>query len=140
MEIKSNRVTLIVAFVIGIGLTAMPSNAQQGTFNLPVQAHWGNAVLQPGEHTVKIPLPMGQTLVYLGGGGATQIAMPLTTESVDNPGRTYIRLSRINGEYYVDEYQSASGKKFFFHKPKANRGANSGAEESESTLVSVAGN
>ncbi len=143
MERKLNRVARITAFALGIGLTSMQLSAEQGRFNLPVQAHWGKAILQPGEHTVQIPLPLGQTIVYLGGGGgAAQMAIPLTTGNTAGADRgSFLHLSKVNGEYYVDEYQSGvSGKNFIFSKPKAVRSAGSGAEDSEATLVSVADN
>ncbi len=139
MERKLNRVARITSFALGIGLTAMQLSAQQGTFNLPVQAHWGNAVLQPGEHTVQVPLPLGQTIVYLQGGGTAQMAVPLTTENAAGANRSFLRLSKVNGEYYVDEYQSGvSGKRFIFAKPKATRSTSSG-KDTEATLVSVTG-
>ncbi len=140
MKRKSNRIFVFTALAIGIGLTAMQANAEQGTFNLPFQAHWGQAVLQPGEYSLQIPLPMGTTLIYLHSGDATEIAMPMSTEFVNNPDRSYLHLSKVNGEYYVDEFQSASGKKFLFHKPRMNRSAGSGADEEGAALVSVAGN
>ncbi len=142
MERKLNRVARITAFALGIGLTAIQLSAEQGKFNLPVQAHWGHALLQPGEHTVQVPLPLGQTIVYLGGGGSAQMAVPLTTSNTVGADRSsFLHLSKVNGEYYVDEYQSGlSGKRFIFPKPKATRSASSGAEDSESTLVSVAAN
>lgn len=141
MERKLNRLTRITAFALGIGLTAMQLSAEQGTFNLPVQAHWGNAVLQPGEHTLQVPLPLGQTIVYLRGGGAAQMAIPLTTENTADSNRSYLHLSKVGGEYYVDAYQSGvSGRRFIFAKPKATRSASSGAEGTEATLVSVAEN
>ena len=141
MERKSNHAAYVTAFTLGIGLMAMQANAQQGTFNLPVQAHWGNAVLQPGEHRVQVPLPLGQTVVYLRTGERTQMTVPLTTESIAGSSRSYLHLSKVNGEYYVDAYQAGiSGQRFIFPKPKAAHNADSGAEDTESTLVSVAGN
>src|SRR5690242_19329173 len=98
-------------------------SAQQGTFKLPVTAHWGNAVLEPGEHTVRVPLTgSGQRLVYLQSDKDTQMTVPLTSEPLTRPGRSYLHLVKINGAYYVDAYQSdVNGAKFFFPKPKPNR-------------------
>ncbi|HEX4166812.1 MAG TPA: hypothetical protein VHZ55_15205 [Bryobacteraceae bacterium] len=137
MERKSNRTAFVSALAIGIGLTAMQANAQQGTFNLPVQAHWGTAVLQPGKHTVQVPLPLGQTIVYLGSGLTHQLTVPLTIENNIASTRSYLRLTKVNGEYYVDEYVCGpSNKKFFFPKPKEPR---HGAKDEEATLVTVTG-
>jgi hypothetical protein len=131
----------VTALAAAVGLGALQMSAQQGTFNLPVAAHWGNAVLQPGEHSVRIPIaPSGQKLVYLLSDRNTQMTVPLSSEPLTQSGRSYLHLVKINGTYYVDAYQSEiNGAKFFFPKPKANRTAGPIAEE-ESTIISVASN
>lgn len=138
MQAKTNRMARISVIAIGLGLTALTLNAQQGNFNLPVPAHWGPAVLQPGEHTVRVPAKIGQTLISLGTNGDTQMAMPLTAELIPQSNRNYLHLVKINGQYYVDVYQSGmTGKRYIFPKPKAPHG-NSATEE-EATLISVTG-
>jgi hypothetical protein len=140
MQAKTNRIARASALIIGVGLTALTLNAQQGEFHLPVQAHWGPAVLQPGEHTVRVPYSMGQTLVSLSSNGDTQMAMPMTAELIPQSNRNYLRLVKVNGQYYVDFYQSGmTGKRYIFPKPKAAQNGKSGAEESEATLIRVTG-
>ncbi len=139
MQARTNRMARVSALIIGVGLTALTLNAQQGEFNLPVQAHWGPAVLQPGQHTVRVPYTMGQTLVSLSTNGDTQMAMPLTAELIPQSNRNYLHLVKINGQYYVNVFQSGlTGKRYIFAKPKAAQG-NSGTEESEATLIHVTG-
>jgi hypothetical protein len=139
MQLKTNRMARISGLIIGVGLTALTLNAQQGEFKLPVQAHWGAAILQPGEHTVRIPSIMGQTLLALSSDGDIQLAMPLTAELIPQSKRNYLRLVKINDQYYVDVYQSGmTGKRYIFPKPKVTQG-HSGAEESEATLIRVTG-
>jgi hypothetical protein len=137
VQSKTNRVIRVAAIAAALGLTALQVSAQQGTFNLPVEAHWGRAVLEPGQHRVSIPTATGQKLVYLQGNKTTQMSIPLTTQpSQEN--RSYIHLVKINGAYYVDAYQSEfSGSKYFFSKPKPNRTAGPAVDE-ESTIISVA--
>jgi hypothetical protein len=139
MQAKANRMARVSGLIIAVGLTALTVNAQQGNFNLPVEAHWGAAVLQPGEHTVRIPSKIGQTLVSLSSNGDTQMAMPLTAELIPQSNRNYLHLVKINGQYYVDVYQSGiTGKRYIFPKPKATH-RSSGTDESEATLIRVTG-
>jgi len=137
MDRNVNRLSLMSALAVGIALlTAAPSNAQQGKFNLPVSAHWGPVLLEPGEHSVQIPQPVGQTLVYLTDGKSTQVTVPLTTEPTWS-NKNCLHLAKINGEYYVESFESGSnGKKFIFPKPKSLRSASAGARD-EVTLISV---
>ncbi len=143
MKSKPNRALRISLFALAIGVTAMQANAQQGTFDLPVSAHWGTAVLAPGKHTVRVPIPMGQTYIYLesSGGSNTQIAVPTTIERTSNENRSYLHLTKVNGQYYVDEYRlGASGSNFFFPRPKAIRDPNGNVKAEEAKLINVDGN
>jgi hypothetical protein len=134
---KSNRVIRLFAFAIGLSVTAMHLSAQQGTFKLPVRAHWGTAVLEPGEHKVLAPLALGQPILYLYSDHSRQMTLPMVTAIVSTE-RSYLHLTRINGEYYVDAYQSAAnGKRYSFAKPKSERKTDSGPDATDSTLVSV---
>ena len=138
MQARTNRMARFSIIAIGLGLTALTLNAQQGDFNLPVQAHWGPAVLQPGEHTVRVPYKTGQALVSLTTNGDTQMAMPLTAELIPQSNRNYLHLVKINGQYYVDVFQSGmTGKRYIFPKPKTGHGHS--APEEEAALISVTG-
>ena len=141
MERKLHRVAYIAALAIGIGISATQVYAEQGTFNLPVRAHWGQAILEPGQHSVSVPLPISERIVYLRSGAArtTQMTVPVSTEAADSE-RNYLHLSKINGEYYVDYYQSGvTGHRFIFSKPKTNGSENPEPAADEATLVTVTG-
>ena len=134
-----SKLTRIAAIAAGLGLTATLANAQKGTFNLPVRAHWGNVVLDPGEHSVRTPIPIGQTLVYLTSDEGTKVTVPIIVERTNGSDRSYLRLARIGGEYYVEEFRSGpDGITYVFPKPKNAREINSGAEESDAGTISVA--
>ncbi len=140
MERKWNRVAVLSTFAFGMGLTAMQANAQQGTFNLPVQAHWGTAVLEPGEHRIRMPIPLGQRYFYVRGGEGTQVTVPLSTEILRGSNKSFLHLSRVNGEYYVDAYQSGvSGQRFTFSTPKAVGGKAHKPSDQEAKLITVTG-
>jgi hypothetical protein len=140
MQAKTNRMARASVLIIGVGLTALTLNAQQGEFTLPVQAHWGAAILEPGQHTVRVPQKIGQTLVSLSSSADTQMAIPLTAELIPQSSRNYLHLVKVNGQYYVDVYQSGvTGKRYIFPKPKAAQNGKFGEAESEATLIRVTG-
>lgn len=139
MESKTKRVVQMAVLSVGLGLTAVSLNAQQGSFDLPVGAHWGTAVLEPGEYSLKIPISNGQTILYLGSNEDTKMTIPLTTERVKESKRSYLHIVKVDGEYYVDTFESGlTGKRFIFPKAKSTHRA-SPAEETEAMLVSVKG-
>jgi hypothetical protein len=138
MQEFTNRVVRIAAVAAGLGLTSITAMAQQGSFTLPVPAHWGKAVLQPGEHIVNVPFSPGHTTINLVTNGETQMTMPLYTEMKSEPDHAYIHLSKIDGQYYVDAYQSANGQRYVFAKPKSTK-ANATVEEAEARVINVAG-
>ncbi len=138
MKTNTNRIARMTAFAIGLGLMAMTLNAQQGSFNLPVRAHWGTATLAPGEHRVEVPLPLGTTIVYLRGERNSQVTVPLLVERTESSNHSYLRLVRVNGEYYVAAYQAGpAGERFDFPTPKQHKGS---LESEQATLVEVSGN
>src|SRR5438270_12846410 len=104
MNSKLGQVTRMAAFAAAVGLGATQMNAQQGTFNLPFAAHWGNVVLQPGEHEVKVPLVMEQKRVFLSGAEGTEMSVPLVTEQIPESNHSYLHVVNINGTNYIDEY------------------------------------
>lgn len=139
MENKASSAIRWAAFVIGLGLVATNLSAQQqGTFTLPVRAHWGSIVLEPGEHRVQVPMPIGQTIVYLTTKGSTLLTMPQSTERNDDANRSYLHLTKVDGEYYVDAYQTNSGKKLVFRTPPHKSAV--GGTGDVATLVSVTDN
>lgn len=141
MESKTNRMIKVTAVAAALGLCAMQMSAQQGDFTLPVAAHWGNVVLQPGSHRVSMPIePSGLKIVYLESNNERAMTLPVTSQPADEGMHSYIRLSKINGTYYVTAYQNEiAGHKYFFAKPKSDRSAGpADVEMGESTLISVA--
>ena len=56
MNPKLKRTVNAAVLASAICLTAFRANAEHLTFDLPVEAHWGAIVLQPGRYTAEIPL------------------------------------------------------------------------------------
>ncbi len=73
---------------IAFGAASLAANAQQAKFSLPFEAHWGNAVLQPGEYTISAPTPVsGVQVISLAGAEKTVYLLPSTESFQPQVGR-----------------------------------------------------
>ncbi len=143
MKTNLKRILSIAGLATAISLIAAPLNAQQGRFNLPVEAHWGNAVLSPGAYKLSGPSvtsPIG--ILYISGNGQTQMAVPAVTEIKNDSNRSYLRLVNVDGIYVVREFVSgATGRNYTFGIPKTLRLRMSPkADHDMATLIDVTGN
>jgi len=119
-----NRVSRAAAFGLGLILTASLGLAGQATFQLPVETHFGNVTLSPGEYRIVTPSTLGSiSVVYFYGNGKVQAALPLLVGTQAEPGRSYLEMVNIGGVYYVRKYNAGiAGKTFTFGIPnKAQR-------------------
>jgi hypothetical protein len=102
---------------------AIPAQAEeQATFHLPVRAHWGAAVLEPGDYRVALPAPsVGRIDFQIIGGGKSLRALPQVTDvRRGSKTRSQLVLAQIDGTYFVREFSSQSaGKAFLFAVPKS---------------------
>jgi hypothetical protein len=130
VNLSVNRVFSLAALtaVFSMGITQA---AQQAKFHLPVAAKWGNVLLQPGDYNMTLPTPsVGNWQIYLEGAGKRVYAMPMITEVRDQSTRNYLKLVKVDGAYFVREYDSGTiGKAFTFVVPKTN------SRKEEMTLV-----
>lgn len=122
MYFKSSRILGLAALAIGLDLTATPASAQQATFHLPFVAHWGPAVLEPGDYKLSAPAEWsGNHLIQVYQHGNSMRVLPQSTEIA--PGhldRSSLELVNVNGTYFVRRYKSAlTGQVFTFQVPKA---------------------
>lgn len=143
MKINLRRTLSIAGFAAAISLIAFPLNAQQGRFNLPFEAHWGNAVLAPGAYRLNGPsisAPIG--VLYISGNGTTQMAVPAITEFGKDSNHSYLKLVNVGGVYVVREFVSgATGRNYTFGIPKTLRLRMSPKADHEiATLIDVSGN
>ncbi len=131
MHCRTGRAFSFAAVAAGLGILALQASAQQAKFNLPVEAHWGSAVLEPGDYTVSLPqADSAAHIFHLFGDGHGSMVMPTTTEPKPITNHSYLELVKVDGTYYVREYKSGhTGKTFIFGVPKGTR---------ESTFASAA--
>jgi hypothetical protein len=145
--VKTNprRALTVAGFAIALALVASPLNAQQGKFTLPVEAHWGNAVLSPGSYRLSGPSPTSTMgVIYIYGDKKAQMALPVVATPQDLSNHSYLRLVNVNGTYVIREFSSGlTGRSYLFGIPKTLRLRMSPkADHDVATLidVSVSGN
>jgi hypothetical protein len=122
MYFKSGRILGLAALAVGLGVTATPASAQQATFHLPFAAHWGPAVLEPGDYELSATVEWSAIhLIQVSQPGHSRRILP---QSIDLPhghlDRSSLELVNLNGAYFVRRYKSAfTGQVFTFSVPKA---------------------
>lgn len=122
MNFSLARIYQFTAIALFAG-SALMQGAQQGTFHLPVEAHWGLTVLEPGDYSLSLPaLSLGETQIVVQTGRKMVFEMPAITENQPYSASSFLKLSSIDGEYFITEFSSgATGKMYTFTVPKAVR-------------------
>ncbi|MBV8865332.1 MAG: hypothetical protein JO210_08035 [Acidobacteriaceae bacterium] len=122
MNSTTKRAVNVAALVAATCLTAFRANAERARFDLPVEAHWGAAILKPGRYTFDVPPASSwPQQIFLTQNGRTIQILPAIESSSAESNRSYLRLVTVKGTYFVREYSSGqSGKSFTFQVPKSN--------------------
>ena len=121
MNWNRHRIVGISALAAALLMGASLATAQSATFHLPVETHWGAAILSPGNYTLSAPDSTSNLRAfYLRGIAGTKIAVPQVVNKEASSGHSCLKLVKINGSYYVSEYDSAiKGVAFEFAVPKS---------------------
>lgn len=131
----------VSVFALAVGLSASQANAQvlKGTFNLPFQAHWGQAVLEPGEYVVRLSAGMSMYPVfYVSGQGQTIMVTPGTYGATESE-RSYLRIENVGQAHVIREFRSGvAGELFTFPVPKSVKNQAALARSAPDMTVSVA--
>ena len=104
---------LLAASYVGTAPTAQAQQASLGTFTLPVAAHFGSVVLQPGEY--RISALAGTSFIRVAGEGG--IATILATSIDPQAGRDHgkLTLANVNGTFALQRFESGvTGTRFDF--------------------------
>jgi len=120
VSLLTNHIWSGVAFMAALSLTASHANAQHGSFNLPVEARWGNVVLPPGSYRISTPMRVSPPrIIEVSGNGKTVPIMVGVEESQPPSDHSYLWLLNMDGTYVVREFHAGdSGKVFTFLLPK----------------------
>ncbi|MDQ6760612.1 MAG: hypothetical protein M3Z32_12225 [Acidobacteriota bacterium] len=131
----------LAVLAIAFAAAVSPANAQQlykGTINLPSETRWGNAVLEPGLHTIVIGGDSnGAPMIHVFEHGKDMRILTGWVEPKSGPAGSRLRLVRTRGSFQVSRLDvEALGKSFNFVVPKEKR--SKGEREARSgTSVSI---
>jgi hypothetical protein len=122
MNLLTKYVWSGLAVLAALSLTASHAQAQQGTFHLPVEAHWGPVVLPPGLYQISVPKrAVWPEMMELSSHGKTIAILPELEASHPPSAHSYLSLVKIEGAYAIREFDSgASGQVFTFPLPKTS--------------------
>ena len=140
MNRSISRILSITALAVFVAAGVM-QGAQQPSFHLPFTAHWGKAVMTPGDYKVTLPAPsLGASTFQIFGSGNAFFALPQTSGEGELSRHGSLRLVEIDGQYFVRELSvGTTGKIFTFPVPKAKHRQEM-AKSGNPTAVSVAVN
>ncbi len=113
--------------------------APQATFHLPVETHWGQAVLAPGDYNLFLPaVSLDVPQFRVEHAGKSIFAVPLLTGNQDYSASNYLKLADVDGQYYVTEFSCGmKGKTFTFSIPKPVRRQLAAAQGGKGIAVTV---
>jgi hypothetical protein len=118
--------------------TGLMQGAQHGTFHLRTAAYWGQVLLQPGDYKIFLPDPsLDQAEFRIQGAAKTVFELPVITGEQPNSSSSYLKLSEVDGNYFVREFSSGvTGKKYIFPVPKV-RGQQTANATGSSVIVGI---
>jgi hypothetical protein len=135
-------VKLLVAAAVVVGSLSGTARAQalKGTFTLPYEVHWGDAVLSAGSYSITMDSVRGPALVTptVGRGPGLVIFGSLDSASPGRP--TGLLVTRIEDARIVRSFNWREGGKNFVYKPftKAEHEIFAKASGSEAVPVAMA--
>lgn len=123
MSLSFNRILVLGMLSTAVTFAAGNGSGGQATFHLPVEAHWGMAVLEPGDYKLLAPdVSRAQLTFMVRGPEGGVYVLPLVTNTQDVSNRSYLTLQKVNDAYFVTNYSAGpSGKEYIFPAPKAVR-------------------
>ncbi len=107
---------VLAGSVLGVAASASAQPAFKGTFTLPYEVRWGQAVLQPGRYTITVDsLSRPALLTRLGGGGAYVMAVSVGDADKNQP--SAILVTRGEKERIVRSFNCREAGQTFVYKP-----------------------
>ena len=115
-----NFLKLAVAAAIAVGLSVGSASAQtlvKGTFTLPYEVHWGNALLPPGHYSIAIddarrPALVSNTLT--GQGSAFVMTRAVGDAMKGQP--TALLITKMDNERFVRSFNWREGNQRFIYR------------------------
>jgi hypothetical protein len=137
MKLLTNPVWSGIALLAALSLTASHAQAQQGTFHLPVEAHWGNIVLPPGLYHFSVPMRASwPEILEISSHGKTISILPELEASQQPSAHSYLSLVNIKGTYVIREFHAGALEKVFtFPLPKTVGNEAAGLHKTQTTKL-----
>jgi hypothetical protein len=115
-----NFLKLAVAAAIAVGLSVGSASAQtlvKGTFTLPYEVHWGNALLPPGHYSIAIddarrPALVSNTLT----GQGCAFVMTRAIGDVMKGQPTALLITKMDNERFVRSFNWREGNQRFIYR------------------------
>lgn len=139
MRIPLTHLFSLIALAASAGIGTM-QGAQQATFHLSAPAHWGQALLMPGDYKLLTPDPStGHAVFLVEGGGKSIYELPIVSGDAQHSfASSHLTLSEVDGSYFVHEFSSAvTGKTFIFAIPNPNHSQETARRLENSIVLSV---
>ena len=142
MFVFSGRTVRAVLFSIALGTFVVSANAQQGTFTLPFETHWGNAVLPAGDYKMSssVTPAFPKVLSISGQGISVWVIAGMANPADDSETNSYLTIQSVGSLHVVRQFVSGlTGKTYKFEMPKTIRTelAAAGSPQQEITNVAV---
>lgn len=140
MNLLTNRVLSATLFATSFAATASHANARPGTFTLPFEAHWGTAVLEPGEYTICARPGMSwPQIIEISGHGKTVSTFAAMETPQEHSASASLRVLNVGERHFIQQFSSGpDGKSFTFLVPKAVEKELAAKDQPKETLVAVA--
>lgn len=123
MAFIKNRAFSAAFFAIVLGVTTSHAKAQNGKFFLPVTAHLGNLVLEPGEYTISAqPAKSWPQVIQISKQGSAVSILATTEAAQPESDKSYLRISTVGATNVIREFSlGKTGKIFTFAPAKSIR-------------------
>jgi hypothetical protein len=133
---------LAVAAAIAICLSVSSASAQslKGSFTLPYEVHWGQAVLPAGPYTITFDRLDGPAIVRTGTGEGRALVMPVNIDKAKKDQPSALLVTRIENEHVVRYLNLCEANVSFVYRPftKSERNLVSKIDEPEAVAILMA--
>ena len=141
MFVFSGRAVRAVLFSIALGTFVVSANAQQGTFTLPFETHWGSAVLPAGDYRMSssVTTAFPKVLSISGQGISVYVIAGNANPTDDSETSSYLSIQSVGSLHVVRQFVSAvTGKAYNFQMPKTIRTELAAARSPQQEITNVA--
>ena len=130
----------VLASFVAFSSAGLMQAAEQYTFHLSTETHWGQALLEPGDYSIVVPDAAIQGVqLRVSGNGKTVFEVPFISTYYPDPNlkTSYLKISEIDGDAFVSEFSCGSaGKDYDFIVPKLKH--HEGGAETRQHKIGVA--